>query len=293
MEVKYLDKNGKALKSLTQWDVNRKLEIDGLELTKPPMVHFYNEYSIKSLVVPSEIVDKKIITDIPNILLQKNKNIKIAVFVDDGEEGKTIYLDEIPVTQKLEPEDYNYVENIEYANWVELSEEAKRQLLEMQEIINDVNSKLENGDFIGETGNGISKIEKTKTEGLVDTYTIYYTNGGTYTYQIKNGSGEGTGTTDYTKLSNLPSINGVILSGNKTTEDLKIKAIAEVYSAQSEEPENKDILWIDTDDNSIGDINIDTEMSDTSTNLVQNKVIKQYVDSQIQSSITNVLGGSY
>ena len=40
---------------------------------------------------------------------------------------------------------------------------------------------------IGDTGNGISSIEKTGTSGLVDTYTITYTNGTTSTFQVTNG----------------------------------------------------------------------------------------------------------
>lgn len=39
----------------------------------------------------------------------------------------------------------------------------------------------------GEQGNGILKIELTKSEGLVDTYTIYYTDGTTSTFTITNG----------------------------------------------------------------------------------------------------------
>lgn len=38
---------------------------------------------------------------------------------------------------------------------------------------------------------------------------------------------------------------------------------------------------------------IDTEMSDTSTNAVQNKVIKAYVDEQIKNSIAQALQGDY
>lgn len=38
---------------------------------------------------------------------------------------------------------------------------------------------------------------------------------------------------------------------------------------------------------------IDTQMSDTSTNAVQNKVIKAYVDSQVSSAITEVLNTNY
>ena len=40
----------------------------------------------------------------------------------------------------------------------------------------------------GETGNGISSIAKTKTEGLVDTYTITFTNGDISTFTVTNGA---------------------------------------------------------------------------------------------------------
>lgn len=40
---------------------------------------------------------------------------------------------------------------------------------------------------VGPTGNGISSITKTGTSGLVDTYTITYTNGNTTTFTITNG----------------------------------------------------------------------------------------------------------
>lgn len=40
----------------------------------------------------------------------------------------------------------------------------------------------------GDTGNGISSITKTSTSGLVDTYTITFTNGQTTTFEITNGA---------------------------------------------------------------------------------------------------------
>ena len=40
----------------------------------------------------------------------------------------------------------------------------------------------------GATGNGISTITKTGASGLVDTYTITYTNGNTTTYTVTNGA---------------------------------------------------------------------------------------------------------
>ena len=40
----------------------------------------------------------------------------------------------------------------------------------------------------GDTGNGISKIEKTATSGLTDTYTITFTDGTTFDYDVVNGA---------------------------------------------------------------------------------------------------------
>jgi hypothetical protein len=51
-----------------------------------------------------------------------------------------------------------------------------------------VNSGVLAEGLKGETGNGISSIEKTKTEGLVDTYTITFTNGNTTTFTVTNGA---------------------------------------------------------------------------------------------------------
>ena len=50
----------------------------------------------------------------------------------------------------------------------------------------------------GETGNGIASIAKTSTVGLVDTYTITYTNGDTDTFTVTNGR-DGSGSGDMTK----------------------------------------------------------------------------------------------
>lgn len=42
------------------------------------------------------------------------------------------------------------------------------------------------GNVKGKDGRGISKIEKTATTGVVDTYTITYTDGTTTTYEVRN-----------------------------------------------------------------------------------------------------------
>ena len=58
----------------------------------------------------------------------------------------------------------------------------------------------------GATGNGIASIVKTGTSGLVDTYTITYTNGTTSTFTIKNGE-DGAGTEIYVNGVAVPSVS--------------------------------------------------------------------------------------
>lgn len=56
----------------------------------------------------------------------------------------------------------------------------------------------------GATGNGIASIAKTSTEGLVDTYTITFTNGTTTTFNVTNGREA------YTAGTGIDITNGVI-----------------------------------------------------------------------------------
>ena len=53
--------------------------------------------------------------------------------------------------------------------------------------IDGVNTNVLAIGLKGEVGNGISSVEKTSTEGLVDTYTITFSDGKTTTYKVTNG----------------------------------------------------------------------------------------------------------
>jgi hypothetical protein len=57
----------------------------------------------------------------------------------------------------------------------------------------------------GETGVGIASITKTSSEGLVDTYTITYTDGTTSTFQITNGEDGETPLSDFNALKDRVS----------------------------------------------------------------------------------------
>ncbi|MBO5892206.1 MAG: leucine-rich repeat domain-containing protein, partial [Oscillospiraceae bacterium] len=53
--------------------------------------------------------------------------------------------------------------------------------------IGDTDTGVDANGIKGETGDGIAKIEKTSTQGNVDTYTITLSNGKTFTFTVTNG----------------------------------------------------------------------------------------------------------
>lgn len=73
----------------------------------------------------------------------------------------------------------------------------------------------------GATGNGVSSISKKSTSGLVDTYTVAYTNGTTTTFTVTNGAKGDTGTSisSITKASTsgLVDTYKITLSNNTTS----------------------------------------------------------------------------
>ena len=75
----------------------------------------------------------------------------------------------------------------------------------------------------GATGNGIANIAKTSTSGLIDTYTITYTNGATDTFQVKNGE-DGSGSVADVWVDGASVLDGdtakIDLSGKADTGDI-------------------------------------------------------------------------
>ena len=68
----------------------------------------------------------------------------------------------------------------------------------------------------GDTGNGIASVDKTSTSGLVDTYTVTFTNGNTTTFNVTNGSNISTITK--TSTSGLVDTYTVTLTNGNTTQ---------------------------------------------------------------------------
>lgn len=88
----------------------------------------------------------------------------------------------------------------------------------------------------GPRGFSITKIEKIKTEGLIDTYQITFSDDTTFEYTVSNGSD------DYFNMNNKPSIEGVELIGNKTFEDLNIASAGDLSATDGHLQDLSDLI---------------------------------------------------
>ena len=79
-------------------------------------------------------------------------------------------------------------------------------------IIGVKGDKGQKGDT-GDTGNGIQSVTKTSTSGLVDTYTILYTNGTTSTFAVTNGEDGQDGYTPTITASKTDKVTTVYADG--------------------------------------------------------------------------------
>lgn len=119
------DADGALLKELYQWDCNQELHISGLATSPVPSIHFCNRLMDKAMVVSATVSDGKIVANIPNILLTQAETIYAFVYNATGDDGhRTTYTIRIPVYPRQIPEDYTMEDNVDYADWVALSEQA-------------------------------------------------------------------------------------------------------------------------------------------------------------------------
>lgn len=92
--------------SLYQWDINRTLVINGLNLEQAPEIHFYNANMERAIVRQATLDNGVATVTIPNSLLQEALIIKADVCIYEDDVRKTIEKIEIPVKAKARPMDY-------------------------------------------------------------------------------------------------------------------------------------------------------------------------------------------
>lgn len=115
-EISCFDSHENYIDHLTQLDVNQVLYIKDWEYESLPVFHFCNIKSEEAIVVKGEFVDGKIMSKIPNILLQEPYAVVVFVYLEEGDandnninndisasqiSGKSIHVFRIPVRKSL------------------------------------------------------------------------------------------------------------------------------------------------------------------------------------------------
>ena len=134
----------------------------------------------------------------------------------------------------------------------------------------------------GEGGDTIKSIDKTTTQGLVDIYTITLESGNKKTFNVTNGNG--IKTIEKTSTSGLIDTYTVTFdNGETTTFTVTNGEKGEKGDTGPQGPQGPQGPKGDPGDGG-GIANVDTELSTTSTNPVQNKAIAEGINS-IQNQI--------
>ena len=185
--------------------------------------------------------------DIPAEILEKQEITTLGVYAYK-EENEELELRYSPEEIKFYISNGSYKEDAE--NTEPITPTDKEQMEQaLQKGLNDINNKIDEVDekldgietAIEET-NGISSIEKTSTSGLVDTYTITYTNGNTTTFDVSNGNGidriEKTATVGNKDTYTIYFTNGStttyeVSNGEVTREELEeeVDRLSMIYNA--------------------------------------------------------------
>lgn len=105
-------------KAFWQWDLGQKLVVN----FDCDEVHFSNGASANALVTKVYEQDGKKLVDVPNVLLQSAKSIKVYAYVVDGDDQHTEVKKVFPVLERTKPEDYVYTPD-EVKTWDNLKDE--------------------------------------------------------------------------------------------------------------------------------------------------------------------------
>ena len=162
--------------SLYQWDINRTLIVNGLNLDQAPEIHFYNSNMEKAIVRQATLDNGVATVTIPNALLQEALTIKADVCIYEDDVRKTIENIEIPVKAKARPLDYVFEDDGgEIYSYNELKQKlniAFTALSDAKAIYNEL--KDEYGRIIAElpgVPDRMTELENTMPRLKVSTYT--------------------------------------------------------------------------------------------------------------------------
>lgn len=154
-----------------QWDIGQKIIVDSDVCSE---VHFCNGTSDCSLVCEVYEENGVRLANVPNILLQDTKTIKVYAYICDGDDSHTRVQETFPVFPRSKPDSYVYTETeiVTVKGFVEKAFEAS--IDEMEEIADSAALSAERAEQVA-VANGYAdfymkngRIYLVRTENIVD-----------------------------------------------------------------------------------------------------------------------------
>lgn len=147
--VQLFDFDGRQIREFAQWDTNVSISVQGVKLLQEPVVHFYTARMTKAYRVAAKFQGEMLQCIVPSAVLRQAGAVQMTVGYarQAGAETVTAYYARIPVKPRPKPEDY--VPDAD-SEWVQVTNEAKLLLEQMQQRLEEMVTALENANTAAE-----------------------------------------------------------------------------------------------------------------------------------------------
>lgn len=130
--------------SVSQWDLNQKLTISGLDIDVAPVLAFSCFGMYESIIVQSKLSDGVITCDVPNAILQFGKNLNVDLCSETGGQYKAFEKIIIPVNRRKKPSDYLFTDNVPLSTAESIKADLEKEINSNKTYTDKVKAELKN-----------------------------------------------------------------------------------------------------------------------------------------------------
>lgn len=130
--------------SVSQWDLNQKLTISGLDIDVAPVLAFSCFGMYESIIVQSKLSDGVITCDVPNAILQFGKNLNVDLCSETGGQYKAFEKMIIPVNRRKKPSDYLFTDNVQLSTTESIKADLEKEINSNKTYMDKVKTELKN-----------------------------------------------------------------------------------------------------------------------------------------------------
>lgn len=130
--------------SVSQWDLNQKLTISGLDINVAPVLAFSCFGMYESIIVQSKLSDGVITCDVPNAILQFGKNLNVDLCSETGGQYKAFEKMIIPVNRRKKPSDYLFTDNVPLSTAESIKADLEEDINSNKTYMDKVKTELKN-----------------------------------------------------------------------------------------------------------------------------------------------------